>query len=116
MTAKNTIIKAHRRYLREENRTSFSYRRPQRILPEVVTEEVTEFLPTEPCSMAEYCPVPRPFDLRDLIAEAVQKEDWIRSSFYSKKQEIPKMTYPHIKFRPASLKAFISQFMGAIAP
>ncbi len=107
---KNSILKAHRQMLVEARKTPSRFRRVRYL--KIGSDEILEksFLPTEPISMAEYCPVPRPLNIQDMIVEAVRKEDLIRSTFEHTPKEIPKMSYPEIKFRPASLKAFIRSF------
>lgn len=61
-------------------------------------------------SRSEYCPQPRPMDLRELIIEAVQIEDIINHP--PKRMQIPEMNYPKSGlFRLPARYAFFKQFM-----
>lgn len=97
MRAKNPIINAHRRYMREREKER--------------REIETKFLPTQPLSMSEYCPVKRPFGVRELIEDAVRIEDLYNHP--PKRTEVPKdMTYPStLDFKPASKRAFFKEIV-----
>ncbi len=52
---------------------------------------------TQLISLSSYCKVDRPWDVQDLIKEAVRKEDVINHIYVH--PEIPKLSKPNIKIK-----------------
>lgn len=80
--------------------------------PRPLTEEEIKVLrkKVKPLTMAQYCPVPRPVDLREMIQQAVAIEDIINHP--PVKKEIPEMVYPTCSiWHDTARYAFIRQFL-----
>ena len=72
--------------------------------------ENNNFKPTQPILLRDYCPRATALTVKDLIKEAVQREDLINHSAPAR-VEIPKMQYPKSCLKNASLYAFMRGFL-----